>query len=407
MKTAVLVAPFFQANTLRYLRALCALPGVRPAVITSDSVARLPPDVRGALAGFARVQNSLDGRQITQACHDLKRQLGPIDALLGPLEQLQVPLAEARDACDIPGMRSVQARNFRDKAQMKDVLRQAGVPCARHRLVESDADAWEFVSLVGYPIIVKPIDGLGSKGTHRIRTEADLRQALKALRPSLERPVQAEEFVTGQENTFETVTIAGQPVWHSGTHYLPGPLEVLENPWMQYCVMLPREEDLPEFTAFRDTNTLALTALGMETGLSHMEWFQRQDGTHCVSEVGARPPGVHIMPMMSLVNGTDMVEAWTRLMVLGEFKPLRRQAAAGVAFFRGQGRGGRVKAVHGLREAHEEVGRYVVDRELPRAGMAKADSYEGEGWAIVSAPDTRTVQHALKRLVSLVRVELG
>lgn len=406
MKNAVLVAPFFQPNTLRYLRALCDLPGVRPALITSDSVDRLPADLRQKVAAVARVRDSLDGRQMTEACRTLKARLGPLDALLGPLEQLQVPLAEARDACDIPGMRSQAARNFRDKAQMKDVLREAGVPCARHRLIESDADLWGFVSTVGYPIIVKPIDGLGSKGTHRIRTEDELRQALKALRPSLERPLQAEEFVTGAENTFETVTIGGKSVWHSGTHYLPGPLEVIENPWIQYCVLLPREESA-EFKGFHDTNTSALTALGMDTGLSHMEWFQRKDGSHCVSEVGARPPGVHIMPLMGLVNRTDMVKVWTRLMVLGEFAPLKREAAAGVAFFRGQGRGGRVRAVHGLREANEEVGQYVADRDLPRVGMAKGDSYEGEGWAIVSAPDTATVRHALKRLVSLVRVELG
>ena len=54
---------------------------------------------------------------------------------------------------------------------------------------------------------------------------------------------QAEEFVRGREHTCETVTIAGKPVWRSGTRYYPGPLEVLENPWIQYCVLLPLEAD--------------------------------------------------------------------------------------------------------------------------------------------------------------------
>ena len=40
--TAALVAPFFADNTLRYLRALAELPGVRPAVLTQDQFHHLP-----------------------------------------------------------------------------------------------------------------------------------------------------------------------------------------------------------------------------------------------------------------------------------------------------------------------------------------------------------------------------
>ena len=46
-------------------------------------------------------------------------------------------------------MDPVTANNFRDKAQMKTVLRAAGVPCARHKLAVSAADALEFAERVG------------------------------------------------------------------------------------------------------------------------------------------------------------------------------------------------------------------------------------------------------------------
>ena len=407
MPVAVLVAPHFQENTLRYLRALVALPGVRAAVISHDPLERLPDDLQSAIAGHYRVGNCMDGAQLGHACKMLRRSLGSVDRLLGVLEQLQVPLAEARELADVPGMRTRAARNFRDKAQMKQVLREAGLPCARSKLLETDDDAWSLVAEVGYPIIVKPVDGLGSRATWRINDEAELQNALKSLRPSIDRPLQGEEFVTGTEHTFETVTIAGQPVWSSGTHYLPGPLEVLENPWMQYCVLLPRESDLPMFRDFWPINTAALQALGMRTGLSHMEWFVRKDGSACISEVGARPPGVHIMPMMSLAHETDMIANWVRLMVLDEFTPVERQWAVGTAFLRGQGTGKRVVAVHGLDAANDVMGQYVVDKVLPRIGQPRADGYEGEGWVMVKARDTATVKQALKDLITRVRVELG
>ena len=64
-------------------------------------------------------------------------------------------------------------------------------------------------------------------------------------------------------------------------------------------------------------------------------------------------------------------------------------------------------AIHGLDQAQRELGHLVVDVKLPKYGQHPADSYEGEGYAILRHPDTRVVAEALKRLISLVRVELG
>ena len=406
MTVAVLVAPYFQENTLRYLEALVALPGVSAAVISTDAVERLPPALAARLAGHYRVANCMDGGQLAAACKAIARSLGPVDRLLGVLEQLQVPLAEAREIAGIPGMNSRAARNFRDKAQMKKVLREAGLPCARSRLIEADEDAWKLVDEVGFPIIVKPVDGLGSRATRRVNNDVELTNALKSLRPSLDRPLQGEEFVLGSEHTCETVTVTGRPVWHSGTHYVPGPLEVLENPWIQYCVLLPRESDLPMFRDFWPINSAALAALGMDTGLSHMEWFVRKDGSACISEVGARPPGVHIMPLMSLAHETDMVANWVKLMVFGEFTPVERKWSTGVAFLRGQGVGKRVKGVYGLERADDLMGQYVVEKSLPKVGQPRGDGYEGEGWVIVKAAETATCRKALMDLVTRVRVDL-
>jgi hypothetical protein len=57
------------------------------------------------------------------------------------------------------------------------------------------------------------------------------------------------------------VTVKGVPVWSSGTRYLRSPLEILETPWKQYGVLLPREVDGTEFPAFQPVNAKALAAL--------------------------------------------------------------------------------------------------------------------------------------------------
>ena len=126
------------------------------ALITSTPADGLPVGLAEHLAGHWRIDDTLDAQQIAAAVTGLSRQLGPVDRLVGALEQLQEPLAVARQMLGIEGMDAQTARNVRDKARMKSVLRAAGVPCARHQLVHHPAEAVAFAEEVGFPLVAKP-----------------------------------------------------------------------------------------------------------------------------------------------------------------------------------------------------------------------------------------------------------
>jgi len=403
----VFVAPFFQDTTLRFVRAAAQVGGARLSLLTQEPVHKVPEDLRRTLSGFAQVANALDTQAILQGVRQLQAKHGPVVRLLGALEHIQVQLAEVRAALGIAGMLPAQARNFRDKAQMKDCFEAAGIPCARHKELHSAEDAWLFARQIGYPLVIKPREGAGSVTTYRVDDDAQLAAALQAVRPSLQRPAVAEEFVVGSEHSFEVVSIGGQPVWHSLSHYLPNPLDAVRNPWIQWCVLLPRDISGPEFEPARKAGFAALQSLGMGTGLTHMEWFRRKDGSLAVSEIAARPPGANLVRMNSLAHDFDLFNAWARLMMLDQFPRVERKYAVGCAFFRGQGLGGQIRRVHGLAEAQAKAGGLVVETKLPRVGAAPSSSYEGDGWAIVRHPQTEVVQEALQHLVANVRVELG
>jgi biotin carboxylase len=323
---------------------------------------------------------------------------------MGALEELQVPLGEVREALGIPGMSARTAANFRDKAQMKDVLSAAGVPCARHVRVASEDEVWRFADAVGFPLIVKPQAGSGSRNTFRVNNADELRECLRWN--AADKGMMIEEFITGDEHSFDSVCFGGKLSWWSVNHYYPGPLEVLENPWIQWCVVLPREKDLPEYVAIRREAERALKALGMVTGLSHMEWFRRKDGSVAISEVGARPPGAQFVTLISYAHDIDLHLEWARLMVFDEFPCPERKYAAGAAFLRGQGRG-RVVAIHGLEQAQREVGPHVVEVKIPKPGSSPRGTYDGDGYVIVRHPETAVVKHALDRIIRTIRVELG
>ena len=402
----VFVAPFFLETTVRFVEAVAALPGVQTGLVSQDPVEKLPASLRRRLAAHRRVADGLDAGQIVDAVRILAKEIGPPGRLLGALEQLQVPLGEARDALGIEGMNAETARNFRDKARMKEVLTRAGVPCARHARATSEAAAIEFAQRVGFPLVLKPAAGAGAKGTYRVANLSELREALAASRPSVERPAVVEEFVTGEEYSFDTVSIRGKAVWHSLSCYLPAPLQVVDTPWIQWCVLVPREIDHPKFDEIRRVGQRALSALGMGTGLSHMEWFRKPDGAVMISEVGARPPGAQITSLISYAHDVDFYRAWARLVVFDQFDPPARRYAAGCAYLRGQGRG-RIVAVHGLAEVLRELGGIVVEKKIPTVGAAPASGYEGDGYVIVRHPETRVAEKALRTIVTNVRVELG
>ena len=406
MVVAGFVAPYLLDTTTRFVEAAASLPDVQLALITAEPEVRLSPGLRRRLAGHWRIDDALDPGQIAAAARGLEQYLGPVQRLLAVLEQLQVPLAQVREHLGVPGMDPLTARNFRDKAQMKTVLQAAGVPCARHRLAEDAPAAASFAAEVGFPLVVKPPAGAGAKSTFRLDDHADLTAWLDAAAPTPDRPAMIEEFLTGEEGSYDSVMVDGQIVWDSISNYLPTPLEVLRNPWMQWVVLLPRDIGGPEYDGIKHIAPAALRALGLRTGLTHMEWFRRPDGTVAVSEVGARPPGAQITSMLCYVHDFDLYRQWARLMIEGGFDPPERQWAAGTAYLRGQG-AGQVRTVHGLDELPPEVAALIVDAQLPRPGQPSSGSYEGDGYITVRHQDTGAVTAALRQILATVRVELG
>lgn len=399
-------APFLMDATVRFVSGASQLPGVRLSLISQDPVNKLAPEIRHRLAGHWRVDDALDPAQLVDAARNLEARLGKAVRMIAALEQLQVPLAVAREALGIEGLDAEAAKNFRDKARMKTVLRNAGVPCARHSLVGDRDAAFAFAAEVGFPLVVKPPAGAGGKGTWRIDNAGDLTQLLDRYPPDPNWPTLYEEFVLGTEFSFDSVMLKGKLIWSSISRYMPSPLEVLENDWIQWCVMLPRDISGAEFDPIRSAAEAGIRALGLETGLSHMEWFRLADGRIAISEVGARPPGAQFTSLLSYAHDIDFYSAWPRLMVFDEFEPPERRYAVGAAYIRGQGRG-RVRAIHGLDEAQRRFGSLVVEAKLPREGQPPSDSYEGDGYVIVRHPDTHVVENALTEIVKLIRVELA
>ena len=408
MPFVVFVAPYFTDVTLRFIEALARLPDIRLGVLSMEPYDKLPPRLVGGVAAYKTVDAVESAGALIDGARALQRFLGApaIDRLFGIVEVIQIPIAEAREQLQVDGMSVAATDNFRDKSRMKSILQEKGIPCARHRVARSEDELWVAAREIGFPLVVKPPAGASSEATFRVNDPAELGAKLPLIAPSAERPAMLEEMIVGAEHSFETISIEGKHVWHSLTHYHPTPLEVLRNPWIQWSVVLPREIDDPRYDDIREASGRALDALGMRTGLSHMEWFRREDGSIAISEVGARPPGAEFTTLVSVAHEFDLCYAWARLMVFGDFDPPKRRFAAGIAYLRGQGEG-TIRKIEGMERIEREIGHLIVGSRLPVIGHAKKKSYDGDGFLILRHERTDLVEKALRHIISNVRVECG
>jgi biotin carboxylase len=406
MDNVIFTAPILNPNAIPTIKAVLSVPDTQVSVISQDAASILPNEITSRLKGFHQVANALDVEQLFQTASAIQQKTGQIHRMFAANEQVQVQVAIVRERLGITGMSSETMRNFRDKALMKTVLANHGLPCARHQRIERTSDAWAFLKKTGYPVVVKPPEGAGAEFTYKVENDQMMHSVLHAHPPSPDKPLMAEEYITGEEFSFDAFTIKGEPKWHSISKYLPAPLEVKRNAWIQWRVVIPREVESAQYDDIRAVAFDALKALGAQTGISHMEWFRHTDGRVIISEVGMRPPGAQFTTLMSRANEFDCMGAWARLMIKGEFTAPQRKYACGCAYLRGQG-SGVVKQVSGFEKIQKDLGNMITDYRMPTYGQKPNSSYEGEGFVIVRHPQTVEVEKALLHIVSTVKVALG
>jgi formate-dependent phosphoribosylglycinamide formyltransferase (GAR transformylase) len=395
-RNVVYFAPIPTEAVMRFVRAAAQLEDVRLLGV----VQRPPTQERGLFYDLERVPAADDVSSFVAAVDALRRRHGPIHRIVGTLEETMLPLAHARARHGVPGIGVATATLFREKAAMKAALRAAGLPVARHRLLASVPDAEDFAATVGFPMVVKPPAGVGARDTARVTSLSELVAALRRSGGSM----LAEEMLVGHEHSLETVTIGGAVRAWSSSSYLPGCLEVLEKPWIQWACVLPRTLDAPRYDRARALSDAAISALGFGDGMTHMEWFERADGSLAIGEIAARPPGPQLLQMTGLVHDTNPYRVWARAEIDGAFDaPWSRQHAAGTAFVRGMGRG-RVRAVTGVRATWEAVHPWLVEARLPTVGKRKVESYEGDGYVVLRADTTERVRALITTVIETLRV---
>jgi hypothetical protein len=402
----LLLSPGYPADMPEFTRGL-AEAGAQVFGVGDSPIDGLPSMVRQNLSEYIQVRSLWDEDAVIESLRNSLRgrNLDRIECLWEPAIMLA---ARLRETFGVAGLDIEQAQLFRDKELMKQALDEAGIRTPRHVAAVTVAAVWEAAEAIGFPIILKPIDGAGSADTYRVSDAEELKSVMPRLRhvPT----VSVEEFVDGEEYTFDTITVNGKIAYYNIAWYRPRPLVARSNEWISPQVIALRDVEAPELQAGVKMGFDVIKALGFHTGFTHMEWYRKADGEVVFGEIGARPPGAHQVDQMKYVCDFDVFREWANAVTKGrisdDIKP-----GYNVANIYKRARGvGHITSIQGVDKLQQEFGKHVVWNTLLPVGAHRRDwrqTLVSDGFIMLRHPDLVTTMGMADKVGSELHLYAG
>jgi len=351
---------------------------------------------------LAAVQHPVGGRAEeywTRAAIDVLDSCRP-DAVLGFAEPHVLAAATAQARLGLPGASLEAALASRNKGMQRLLFERAGLPQPEFVIGRRPAELLQWAA-ERFPVVVKPLNGSGSAGVVLAGSTETLSPIL-AQRTEVS-SVLLETYVDGPEYSWEGIVSDGTVRFGNFTaKHTTGPPQFVE-----LAHVLPHAFPARDLSYLEQVIQRAVTAVGMDTGLVHLEFRLGQAGPS-IMEVAVRTPGDHIFEMLGIAYGIDFAGILIDL-ALGLAPDLPGAGPAGpvaaVAFLTSPP--GRVERVVGVDEVRrrDDVLRAELRFQPGDVVPELRSSNERCGYVLLRSPDTVAVRRALAEVRRTVRIE--
>lgn len=389
----LMLSPGYPAEMPLFTQGLASV-GARVIGVGDQHRSNIPPHAKEALSDYVEVSFGNPDDVVARVRDALRGQR--IDRVESLWEPLMLLAARLRESFGVPGMTVEQTVPFRDKEVMKQVLDRHGIRTPRHARATTAAAVREAAEWIGFPVIVKPIAGAGSADTYRVDSREDLEKILPAVRHIPE--VSVEEFIDGEEFTFDTVCAGGRILYHNICWYRPRPLIARQLEWISPQAIALKDPGVPYLSSGVQMGFDVIEAMGFEAGFTHMEWYLKDDGEAVFGEIGARPPGARTVDLMNYATDMNFFTGWAEAVCHGRLsQPVTRPYNAVSIFKRAQGQGV-IQRIEGLGPLLADFGEHIVALDLLQPGSPRRDWEQvliSDGMVVVRHPDlTATMEMA-------------
>ena len=363
----VFLQPSYPPEMPEFTRGLAEV-GARVYGVGDSPAGGLSPAIKRYLTGYLQVPRLLDDDDVAERVSAWLRGRH-MDHVLSCWEPMVLTAAKLRERWGLPGMSADTVLGFRDKKIMKERVEAAGLRTPRSARVRTVAQGRAAAEQIGFPLCLKPIAGAGSADTYRVEDARELEDVLGRMRGVPE--AIAEEFIEGEEFTYDAITSGGAPVYENVVQYLPKPIIARSQQEVSPVQITVRDLEQPSLRPGLKLGRAVLKALGMQDGFVHMEWFLTSSGEAVFGEIACRPGGAKLMDQMNWTSDIDLYREWARVVCHGHFAaPDRRLYNVAVIFKRARGEG-HITRIEGLVPFLREHGAHVVEERLSRPGTPR------------------------------------
>jgi hypothetical protein len=308
----VFLSPYFPNNFYKFCQGLKDV-GVNVLGIGDSPYEELRTELKDALTEYYRVDEMEDYSKLLKACGYFTHKYGKIDRIESHNEHWLETDARLRTDFNVQGLKIDEIEPMKYKSKMKEVFNQAGLNTARGKVVDNLQQAEKFIAEVGYPVVVKPDNGVGAVETFKLSNH---REVVDFFKNKLDLDFIMEEYIEGRIYTFDGLTDAeGKLVFSSSMVYKGGIMETV-NEGLDMFYYIPRE--LPQDIVDAGLKTLA--AFEIKERFFHFEYFKMSDGRIVALEVNIRPPGGLTLDMFNYANDIDIYKQYGNLVAHGHFE---------------------------------------------------------------------------------------
>jgi len=311
MKNFVFISPNFPLTYWKFCREL-KNNGMRVLGIGDCPYDELMQELKDSMHEYYKVSSLENNDEVFKAVAFFTFKYGKIDWLESNNEYWLMRDAWLRTEFNITtGPKLHEMDKIKFKSAMKEYYHKAGLPTARYHLVEGLEDALEFAHMVGYPVVVKPDNGVGANNTYKLKCDEDVEFFINTKDDNI---YIMEEFVNGYVQTYDGIVDSkGEMLFESGNITPHSLMDIVNDNGDSVYYLV---KDLPE--KVREAGLATIKSFGVKSRFVHLEFFilnEDQEGLGKKGdvlglEVNMRPAGGFTPEMYNYSQETDVYKIW-------------------------------------------------------------------------------------------------
>ncbi len=314
----VYISPSFPKNFYQFCNRL-KLNGVTVLAIADTPYDQLSEELKNSIDDYYQVYSMENYDEMIKAMGYFIFHYGHIDWLESNNEYWLEQDAKLRTDFNITtGIHTNHIEDIKCKSKMKKFYEEAGVKTARYHLVTNLDEGLQFIEKVGYPVVVKPDNGVGAAKTYKISNQDELENFYQEKHVT---QYIMEEFVNGLIISYDGIANLDKDIIFETSHVFPNPImDVVNDQSSMYYYSL---REIPY--DLKQAGHACVKAFYTAGRCFHMEFFKLLEDKEGLGkkgdiiglEVNLRTPGGYTPDMMNFANDIDVYQIYADMVTKG------------------------------------------------------------------------------------------